>query len=429
MCAVKALKKTIGDKAVVEDDYKKVSEQLGISTRQKVEIQEKLKVTEEVLKALEIDHEEKEELDLRRKSDNDNYEVTIEDDEENFVEDIETGQLYPTKVARIVKVSPVPKNVCKKCDKKISEEEGMMNHMKSHKRSEKEIIKCDQCNFETHDGDILLNHISQTHIKFHICLTCKMTFMNTNDLIGHAMKVHTLVKSNIDTDKCAVCSEEFISVNALISHILRIHSLVNEETLATTEAGHQLVKVWPNESESTFKCYDCGQGVNERGDLIKHKREKHYKQKNCKSYHQNHYCRFIAIECIYIHRPEERQWQNQGQQPGQAAQQSYQQYNIQAGGLAACRNGPRCLWLASNRCKFGHEASTVQNAAQSQNQNVPNAPANNANSVTSTSTSETTTLETCMKAIMDRLGQLETRMPPVRNLTGFPPLEGEKKSQ
>ena len=102
---------------------------------------------------------------------------------------------------------------------------------------------------------------------------------------------------------------------------------------------------------------------------------------------------------------------------------------MQTGGLAACRNGPRCLWLANNRCKFGHEASTVQNVAQSQNINVPNVSANNATSVTNTSTSEITTLETCMKAIMDRLEQLETRMPPMRNLKGFPPLEGEKKSQ
>ena len=232
----------------MEDDYKKVSEQLGMTTRQHVEIQEKLKVTEEVLKALEIDHEEKEELEIRRKSDKENFEVTIEDDEENLVEDISTGQLHSTKVARIVKVSPAPENICKKCDKKAHENEGMMNHMRSHKGSEKVMIKCDQCNFETNDGDILLNHISKTHIKFETCRTCKMTFVNKEDLIGHAMKVHALVKSNMDTDKCAVCAEEFVSVDALNSHILRIHNLVNEHTLVATEAGRQLEKVWPNES-------------------------------------------------------------------------------------------------------------------------------------------------------------------------------------
>ena len=291
------------------------------------------------------------------------------------------------------------------------------------------MIKCDQCNFETNGWDILLNHISKTHIKFQTCLSCKRTFVNTEDLVAHAMKDHTLVKSNMDTDKCAVCAEEFISVEALISHILRIHNLVNEHTLVTTEAGRQLEKVWPNEVSFNFKCYHCGQGFSERGDLIKHKREKHYKHKNGKSYHEHHYCRFSAIECIYIHRQEERQWQNQGQQPSQAHQQSHQQYNMQTGGLGACRNGPRCLWLANNRCKFGHEAPTVQNAPQSQSQTVPNVTANNATLATNSSSRESSTLETCMKAIMNRLEQLESRMPPMRNLTGFPPLEGEKKSQ
>ena len=126
------------------------------------------------------------------------------------------------------------------------------------------MIKCDQCNFETNDGDILLKHISETHIIFQTCLTCKKAFMNINDLTAHAVKDHALVKSNIDTSKCAVCGEEFISVDPLIHHILRIHHLVNAETLETTEAGHQLEKVWPAETETLFKCYDCGHGVRTR---------------------------------------------------------------------------------------------------------------------------------------------------------------------
>ena len=232
--AVKVFKKTISDKTAVENDYKKVSEQLGVATRKNVEIIEKLKVTEDILKALEIDHEEREELELRRKSEDQNYEVIIEDDEDNLVEDISTGQLHPTKIAQIVKIGPTPDSVCKKCDKKITEKEGMANHLKSHKKADKVMIKCDQCNFETNGGDILLKHISETHIIFQTCLTCKKAFININDLTAHAVKDHALVKSNIDTSKCAVCGEEFISVDPLIHHILRIHHLVNAETLETT---------------------------------------------------------------------------------------------------------------------------------------------------------------------------------------------------
>ena len=325
-----------------------------------------------------------------------------------------------------MKLGLTQESVCKKCDKTITEKEGMSNHLKSHKRAEKVLIKCDHCNFETSDGDILLKHISETHIKFHTCLTCKMAFLNKDDLIAHAVKNHTLVKSNIDTSKCAACAEEFIAVEQLI----RVHRLVNEDTLLATEAGQQLEKVWPNESTANFKCYDCGQGVNERGDLIKHNRENHYKKKNCKSFHENHYCRFSAIERIYVHRPEERQWQSRGQQGGLAVQQGDLQSNMQSWGPAVCKNGTRCSWLANNRCKFRYEDINVPSAAQNQNgNNVNNVNANNVTIPSTPSPTGNNTVEACMKAIMERLEQLESRMPVVRNLSGFPPLVGEKKSQ
>ena len=121
--AVKAFKKTINDKVNVEEEYRKISEQLGVATRQNSEILEKFKVTEDILQAIEIDHEEREELDKRRKSDQQNYEITIDDDEENLVEDIDTGILNPTKITKIVKIGLTQESVCKKCDKTITEKE------------------------------------------------------------------------------------------------------------------------------------------------------------------------------------------------------------------------------------------------------------------------------------------------------------------
>ena len=121
--AVKAFKKTINDKVNVEEEYRKISEQLGVATRQNSEILEKFKVTEDILQAIEKDHEEREELDKRRKSDQQNYEITIDDDEENLVEDIDTGILNPTKITKIVKIGLTQESVCKKCDKTITEKE------------------------------------------------------------------------------------------------------------------------------------------------------------------------------------------------------------------------------------------------------------------------------------------------------------------
>ena len=99
-------------------------------------------MTEDILKALEVDHEEREELESRKKNTNEeSYEVLILNDDENLVEDIDTGILHPTKVAKIM-------------------------HIGKHSMAEKTKIKCDHCVFETHNGDVLLHHISATHIKF-----------------------------------------------------------------------------------------------------------------------------------------------------------------------------------------------------------------------------------------------------------------------
>ena len=445
--AVQALKKEIANKHKVEDDYKEVTQKLGFYTRENVCLQEKLRVTEEILESQEIDQEEREELEAERKRNNTNnlnYLVSIENDEENLVEDISTGKLHPTKIAKIVHFRDKVDNVCKKCDKTVCESEGMANHMKSHKKAEKTSLKCDNCEFESHDGDVLLNHISATHVKFYKCLVCSMTYMKMEDLVAHVLKEHAVGDKYMN--KCAVCGESFNTAEKLIHHIFRVHNMVDKDTLETTEAGHQLKRVWPTKVPK-FQCYDCGQDVGERTNLIQHKREKHYKLKNCTSFHQSNYCRFSARECIYIHRPEERQWhwQQEGQvspQRGLAGDQQVQGGQMQGGPRQTggwqnrvCNNGPRCLWLANNRCHFRHEASPVRNVTMTPslpvNSEITSPPleVNSAIPPSNTSIASGSTIETCMQAIMARLEQLELRMPPVMNLTGFPPMDGGKKTQ
>ena len=87
------------------------------------------------------------------------------------------------------------------------------------------------------------------------------------------------------------------------------------------------------------------------------------------------------------------------------------------------RNGHDCSWLANQRCMFKHENSSAPVTETTNTISV--------NNVTQVSSSSTigTTLESYMKAIMDRLVQLEKRMAPVINLSGFPPMEGGKKNQ
>ena len=219
-----------------------------------------------------------------------------------------------------------------------------------------------------------------------------------------------------------LCLWRRISNCGLTHHILRIHHLVDEETLETTEAGVQLEKVWPTPSAAGFKCYDCGKDVGERANLMKHKMEDHYKQRMCKNFNQNNYCRFSSRDCVYIHHYEERQWQNTGSNQGRAVQGNRQSRGGDEN--IACKNGQGCYWLANNRCRFKHEGAPARNVASPQTHHVVNVTPSY-----SQAASPGNTMEACIKAVMDRLEQLELRMAPVINLTGFPPMEGGKKSQ
>ena len=116
-------------------------------------------------------------------------------------------------------------------------------------------------------------------------------------------------------------------------------------------------------------------------------------------------------------------WQYAGEQQQQQQQGDLGNRQPVGDAWTVCRNGPSCLWLANQRCRFKHEASPASN--------VENYSNNNANTVAPTSSTSTSgnTLENCIKAVMDRLEQLERRMPPIINLAGFPPMEGGKKTQ
>ena len=70
------------------------------------------------MKIIEIEHKERKKVEAKRKSKERGYTVLIEDDEENLVEDIETGRLHPTKIAKMVEVQQIHETVCKKCSKK-----------------------------------------------------------------------------------------------------------------------------------------------------------------------------------------------------------------------------------------------------------------------------------------------------------------------
>ena len=77
-------------------------------------------------------------------------------------------------------------------------------------------------------------------------------------------------------------------VESLTEHILRQHNNLTPGGQAKM-AGHQLVKIWPLQeslqSQGNIKCYDCESMFSSKDLLMRHKKEKHNKQRLCNFYH------------------------------------------------------------------------------------------------------------------------------------------------
>ena len=446
----KANEGIVKEKKHLEEEFKEAVANLRMATRRNVELEETLSVTENIMKERELEEDDEDAVvENAEESDSD------QDDEEDWVENEPTGKLYPAKVGITFDT-----NMCKKCDKIINNTEEMGSHMRSHMKKS-ETVKCHYCIFASKDGNQLINHISDIHFNSHICITCGNKFSskeqlnshvatqhtpkpppkdkcsvcgneytnveqliehiirdhhhlgkNTNEnkicltcgnkfetkdeFIGHVVTEHAMKPKN---HKCSTCDQEFNDTDNLNLHIIRQHSLIENDQ--STVAGRQLKQVWPIDKAVSLnhKCFQCGHIVHEQKDLIKHKRESHYKQKMCNSYSNYGYCRFTDEDCIYIHNTNGRTNYN-NQQPTRAN-------NIQ------CWHGESCSWRAANRCNFQHNTSNVQSVLNHSNQGM----------------SSGNTSEWLMRSIIDRLENIENKVPNIRSATDFPQLPEQKKSQ
>ena len=179
--------------------------------------------------------------------------VPTQDDEEwrdgweEVFEDNETGDLVAQQSNRL-------DHSCKKCDKQLDTERQFRQHMKEHMKKDSQLVKCHYCDFMTNDASQYLNHIGDTHSP-------KFT--------------------------CDVCGEHFTEMTKKIEHVMLIHAF----TYTTQE-----------EVVLSYKCYDCGEKLANKNDLISHKKSKHFKTKLCSYFHSNSTtCRFPAQKCMNIH--------------------------------------------------------------------------------------------------------------------------------
>ena len=430
----KAGEKLIKENKDIKEDYKAVVNQLRMATTRNVELEETLQVTENILKAQELSQAE--EIYAEDNSNDDD-----DDDEEDWVEDEPTGILHPAKVGM--------QCVCKKCDMTFQNVEEMKKHMRNHMGTE--TVKCYYCQYTSSDGNQMINHISDTHINKQNCLTCGMEFTSKNELISHVMQEHTMKRPS--KEKCSVCGKDFNNVEELVQHIVREHHKVSNnqdvQTCATcgnkvtskddlvlhiigqhslvldnedsTPAGLQLKQLMPDNNNMSlpgspkFKCFECGVDAAEYSELMNHKREKHFKQKLCRSFHSNGYCRFSEEACLYIHN-------NTGTNTNSP---NYSTTGNNGAPNSKCWHGQSCTWLKMNKCKFDHTHNNVNNLNNVNNvNNVSNASPPAQEGVASRNTNEW-----FMKTIIERLERIENQVPDVKSMEDFPQLPAKKKSQ
>ena len=142
---------------------------------------------------------------------------------------------------------------CKKCDETLENNHLLRIHMRKHVRKEQEILKCTNCEYETAEENQYMEHIVDNHSTFHICQVCQNRFPTKQELIAHIVRQH--------------CPQ----------------STVTAPIVAEKDSNQ-------------IKCYDCGEKVSNREDLMKHKKDKHWKQKPCPYWHRNgRGCRFPTM--------------------------------------------------------------------------------------------------------------------------------------
>ncbi len=100
-------------------------------------------------------------------------------------------------------------DVCGRAVKKLEQ------HMKEHREIPEELrysVKCDRCDYATHDRKYLMNHIRVRHdVHLHVpCDVCLKTFPWKSEMLAHKDQYHPDRLEN-PTEVCADCGRQFVT--------------------------------------------------------------------------------------------------------------------------------------------------------------------------------------------------------------------------
>ena len=297
--AEEAKLKVVKEKAMVEKTYRECSEVVGIQQKRIEELEEKVKVMEnlrrieemEKIKALEIVENGGNLADVERETTTNEGDGWIQ-----WEPDYMEAESRPNTFD------------CKKCDKIFRTLPQLKHHEKEHKRK----IPCNICKFECTE---------------------------TDEFIEHAIKFH---QTQFPSFKCDTCGEVFAKSSTLVAHVVRVHGFTyTTRNQNHNNASNQAQQTPPQNGSVTtnqnLKCFDCGNNFQDKQGLYVHKRANHNKQNLCGHYHgMGSGCRFPDSVCINIH----------GERSSEKTKQAISQI--------PCKHGDKCTYFAQNRCKYGH---------------------------------------------------------------------------
>ena len=266
------------EKEAVQKNYQEASRVIAEQQRKLTECLEKLKVTENLSKI------EEQTRAVEGQNLSQEWEEVWED------KDDESGDLVIQRRKELSKYQWKPELACKKCDKVLESDTQMRQHIKEHKSSNNELIKCHHCDFLTDNGNAHINHMVDIHSTKHTCNSCGEVFPTKNEWNIHVENIHGF-KYNLN-----------------------------------------------NIPNTEMECHDCDRKFTNKFELMQHKREAHYKKRLCSYWHGTGWgCRFPADQCLNIH--------NENITPELSSDNRSK---------IPCRDGESCTFNKKNSCNYKH---------------------------------------------------------------------------
>ena len=197
---------------------------------------------------------------------------------------------------------------CAKRSLNFKRKEDISQHIENSQREDLE-YNCNDCCYQATSIAELKMHIKRAHINNEelYCSQCKFQASTNSELRAHKVEKHP-VKDSI---RCRICGEVFEYKPLLMQHRKNKHAeTVNQcKNNAKGDCPFSSVKCWwrheilkeNDKHGQDFKCYNCSESFNNKGEMMMHKKRKHPSSVRYCNLYLDDKCRFNDQSCWYRH--------------------------------------------------------------------------------------------------------------------------------